>query len=208
LTGPAGPLTAAADPAWVAAVQRAAGNRAVAEALAQRIEPAAAPAPAPATSAEGTPGRVPRPDEVDHLLGVLPDLTEFRILRENSTQYNCFAWAIGDDTSIVGSRSQSGLYKDDHVDSWTDWLRKSHGFGRFVDGFDPAADLLLYGSAGWIEHAARKAEVPYGRLTFSSKLGGGNTASPVIQHDPHEIEGKQYGRIVRSLWRAPAPPAP
>jgi hypothetical protein len=29
----------------------------------------------------------------------------------------------------------------------------------------------------------------------------------VIQHAPHEVEGKQYGRIIRSLWReTPATP--
>ena len=206
MSGPAGPLTApAAAPAWVAAVQRAAGNRAVAGALAQRIEPAAAPAPAPATSAEGAPGREPRPDEITALRALLPDLTNFRILREPAGYYNCFAWAVGIDSRIIGSRTNEG-YNNDSVENWTDFLRKAHGFGRFADGFDPGADLLLFGETpGWIQHAARKAEVPYGALTFSSKLGGGNTESPVIQHAPHEVEGKQYGRIIRSLWREAAP---
>lgn len=201
---------------WVTAVQRAAGNRAVAAALVQRAAPEPVPAgpagavPGQAEPATGTggpepgaPGREPRPDEVEYLRGLLPGLTEFRILREPAGHYNCFAWAIGIDDRIVGSRAGDG-YSNDSVENWTDWLRNEHGFGRFFDGIDTSADLLLFGTPEWIQHAARKAESPYGTLTFSSKLGGGWMLSPVIQHAPWDLEGNQYGRIVRSLWRGPA----
>ena len=145
---PAGPLPAAATPhAWVTAVQRTAGNRAATGALAglvpvQRVDPA--PAPAPTSSPEGAPGREPRPDEVTELRALLPGLTEFRILREPAGYYNCFAWAVGIDSGFVGSRSGDG-YKDDSVESWTDWLKKTHGFTRSVDGFDPTPTCCCSG---------------------------------------------------------------
>ncbi len=57
-------------------------------------------------------------------------------------------------------------------------------------------------------HAARKADTPYGRLTFTSKLGARNK-SPVILHAPADLEGGGYGHALRSFWRgAPDPAAP
>jgi hypothetical protein len=53
-------------------------------------------------------------------------------------------------------------------------------------------------------HAARKADEPFGTLTFSSKLGGDFDDTPVILHEPGVFPERFYGKPLRSFWRAPA----
>ncbi len=164
--------------------------------------------PAPATEAghspEATLPREPNRTEVREWGDYFPNLTKFMIVREPEGSYNCFAWALGIDTQEI-------LYKDvkargsPNLDEWTTYLKEKHGFGKYVDGADENADLVLFGeNEQTIDHAARKAEQPVGRMTFSSKLGS-RSKTPVILHALRELEGGAYGQALRSFWRTTEP---
>ena len=211
---------------WVSSVQRLAGNRAVARALRdrphlQRAEPGppgTAPTVTPPTGTgpgeagpvEAGPatGREPTRQERAEWGDYFPDV-EFRILRPPEDGYNCFAWALRSTSGLVTYETlrQAGYNHD--LDGWTRFLAAAHGFGRSTDGLDPDAALVLYGdSPQSILHAARRADVPYDRLTFSSKLGGGTTKTPVILHAPADLQGMHYGKALRSFSTGPSPTAP
>ena len=198
---------------WVRSVQRLAGNRAVVAALLsiQRQEPPPTPTPAPpagGVTADG-PGRVPDKQEQGDWDDAFPDqdMAEFRIVVERAHGYNCFAWAVGVTTMDITSQTLFEAGYGATLDGWTKYLAERHGFGRFADGLDPSADIILYGnSVTQVLHAARKADTPYGRLTFTSKPGAQNH-SPVILHAPGDLEGGGYGRALRSFWRGAADPS-
>jgi hypothetical protein len=176
-------------------IQQLAGNRAATTALlaVQRSAP-------PQTAAE--PGRVPNAAEQEQWDDPFPEQATFRILVEPTYGYNCFAWAVGDTSRDITSDTIyfAGGYPAT-LDGWTKYLIERQGFARSADGLDPSADLLLYGaSATRVQHAARKAEEPFGSLTFTSKLGEQNK-SPVILHDPAAMSGGSYGVVLRSFWR-------
>ena len=178
--------------------------------IVQRQDDPRAPGESPALQDHAPPGRAPTPAEEDEIRAPFPRLREFRILREREGHYNCFAWALGDDSRLITSDTiwQEGGYQPG-LDGWTSYLRDRHGLGRFADGADESADVVLFGQQedpiATPEHAARKADVPFGRLTFSSKLGGGYSKMPVIQHALRDLEGGGYGTVLRSFWRTPAP---
>lgn len=164
--------------------------------------------PEPATelnqAPETTLPREPNRNEVREWGDYFPNLTKFMIVREPDGSYNCFAWAVGIDTREI-------LYKDvkesgsPNLEDWTTYLAKEHGFGKHADGADESADLVLFGeSETQIYHAARKAEQPVGKMTFSSKLGS-RSKTPVILHALRELEGAAYGKVLRSFWRSTAP---
>ena len=191
---------------WVGGAQRLAGNRAVADLLTNRFEvlqraddPAPAAAP-PAAAPPGT-GREPTKQERQEWGDYFPDV-EFRILRPPEDGYNCFAWAVGSTAGLLTYQmlEQAGFGHD--LDGWTGYLAAVHGFGHSADGLDEGADLILYGEGTQtILHAARRADVPFDRLTFSSKLGGGTTKTPVILHAPADVQGMHYGKALRSFRR-------
>lgn len=192
----------------VRTVQRLAGNRAALVALSviQREEPAQAPA----TSDVATdgPGRVPRNrSEQGEWDDAFPDsdTARYRILVEPASHpYNCFAWAVGVTTMEITFNTLKAAGYGPDLDGWTKYLDERHGFGRFADGLHSSADIILYGGSPiQVLHAARRAEVPYGDLTFTSKLGGRNF-SPVILHAPADLEGGGYGHALRSFWLGPA----
>ncbi len=157
-------------------------------------------------SGQTPPGREPTREERESYGGLFPNLTEFRVLRGPDDGYNCFAWAVGDDSRIITSDTiwGEGGYSS-NLDGWTNYLRDKHGFGKYVDRPNKNADLVLFGeSEQMIYHAARKAEQPFERMTFSSKLGDGGK-TPVILHALLDLEGKAYGKALRSFWRSGEP---
>jgi len=163
----------------------------------------------PQPPSQTAPGREPTRGELREWGDWFPNLTGFRILREPEGHYNCFAWAVGIDNRLItyGTLKELGYSHD--LDGWTRYLSDQHGFVWHADGPDERADLVLFGGSKYmVEHAARKAEQPFGKMTFSSKLGGGNTKSPVILHALLELEGKYYGNALRSFWRASKPVPP
>jgi len=188
---------------WLRSIQRLAGNRATSallrERAVQRAEPAAPPTPA---SSAGH-GREPTPSEHNDWDGVVPD-RPWRVLRPAEDGYNCFAWAVGETSFILTYAMVEPSGSSPTLDGWTTYLATHYGFARSADGLDPGADLILYGdSPTQILHAARRADEPYGELTFSSKIGGGVAATPVILHAPADIQSNLYGHALRSFWRAP-----
>ena len=133
-------------------IQQLAGNRAVATAL------LALQRDAPLQTA-AAPGRIPDAQEQERWDDPFPEDATFRILVEPTYGYNCFAWAVGDTSRDVTSDTIffAGGYAST-LDGWTKYLIERQGFGRFADGLDASADLILYGtSATRVQHAARKA---------------------------------------------------
>jgi len=203
-----GPLPTILGTAALRSIQQLAGNRAVATALLslQRDAPSQT-----AVGPASAPGRIPTPEERDQWDDPFPEDATFRILVEPTYGYNCFAWAVGDTSRDITSDTIffAGGYAST-LDGWTRYLIERQGFGRFADGLDTTADLILYGaSATQVLHAARKAEQSSGSLTFTSKLGERNK-SPVILHDAAAMNGGAYGHALRSFWRGAsgAEPAP
>ncbi len=180
--------------AWLRTLQRSAGNHAVAGMLGAR--PAVqreTPTPAP-----GAGSREPTKQERDEW-GAYFDGADFRMVRDPVGGFNCFAWAVGvTDRMITSDTLMQKGYRAD-LDGWTKYLADAYTLAPIGDGLDPAADLILYGSPTAIWHAARKAETPFDRLTFTSKLGDGKT--PVILHAPGDIQGSSYGQARRSFRR-------
>ncbi len=193
---------------WVGSVQRSAGNQAVVELLGRAVQrdpvPAAESAPPSAGGpvagpAGDAPSREPTAQERDKWGAWFPDM-EFRIVRPAESGYNCYAWAVGLTDRIISADTLMQANYQTNVDGWTRYLADHHRLTPTRDGLDPTADLILYGDLPtMIYHAARRADVPFGRLTFSSKLGDGE--SPVILHDPADIQGRAYGAAQRSFKR-------
>jgi hypothetical protein len=200
---PTGVVGRALADGWFSGLQRQAGNLAVTEWLRgrqalQRADPAVADAPR--VDAPVDTSREPSKQERDEWGSYFPD-TEFRILRPSEVGYNCFAWAVGLTTKLITSDTLMQANYTADLTGWTKYLAAEHGFRRSSDGLDGSADLILYGETpATIWHAARKADVAYRQMTFSSKLGDGR--SPVILHAPADIQGKQYGKAQRSFWRS------
>jgi hypothetical protein len=184
-------------------LQRLAGNRAVAAALGhrplvQRDEPAMAPA--------GVGSREPNSYELADWSGVVSS-QPFRIVRAAEDGYNCFAWALGSTSQLITNETLEKAGYEPNLAGWTGYVAELHGFGRHADGLDASADLILYGDSPTtmtIWHAARKADEPFGSLTFSSKIGGGYGKTPVILHAPADVQSNLYGIALRSFWRGPA----
>ena len=173
--------------------------------MVQRQEDPDSPSESLLSPNQTPPGREPTPNEKTDW-GVtdysFPKLTEFRILREPTYGYNCFAWAVGVESRSITTSTIMGLNYSMNLEGWTQYLKEKHGFVRHADGADAGADLVLFGeSEHMVWHAARKAEQPFGHMTFSSKLGE-RSKTPVILHDLLDLEGEAYGNALRSFWRA------
>ena len=197
------PATESARGSWTWAfhLQRTAGNRAVVAALAnqpqlQRTEPSLGAAP---TSGS----REPNKSEIADWAGYV-DSQPFRIVRSQESGYNCFAWALGSTSGSITYATLAAAGFGPDLTGFTGYLTTVHGFARHADGLDRSADLILYGSTEMVEHAARKADEPFGTLTFSSKLGGDYDATPVILHEPGVFPERFYGKPLRSFWRTAA----
>ena len=193
---------------WLATLQRLAGNDAVAGLLRPRSSvqrdapigesPIAGGGAGADTAVESS--REPTKQERAEW-GAYFDDADFRIVRPPEVGYNCFAWAVGAiDRMLTSDTLMQANYTPD-LDGWSKYLADKYRFAPTGDGLDASADLILYGQTPTsIWHAARKADAPFGRLTFSSKLGDGR--SPVILHAPADIQGRNYGAAQRSFRRA------
>jgi hypothetical protein len=136
------------------------------------------------------------------LLSLFPNLTDFRITSEDSYDYNCLAWVVGDTRQW-----------------WSPWPREDYywpvGKPRFITvqsimvayqvyGYEECSDgkletgyekIAIYAKDGEPTHAAKQLES--GRWT--SKLG----ELQDIEHGaPEELQGDQYGEIVTFMRRA------
>ena len=121
----------------------------------------------------------------------------FEITSEFSLEYNCIAWAAGDNTRWwwpTGSDYWPTDGTETTVDSFV------HVFGTI--GYEPTIDdsleaalekVALYAKDGHVTHTAR--QLADGRWT--SKLG----SDMDIEHELHGIEGEVYGTVVQILKR-------
>lgn len=143
-------------------------------------------------------------DDDGQRIGVGPSSPSVEVLRPADDGYNCFVWAVGSTSFILTYAMVEPSGSSSTLDKWTTYLATHYGFARSADGLDPNPDLILYGdSPTQVLHAARRADEPYGELTFSSKIGGGVDATPVILHAPADIQSNLYGHALRSFRRVP-----
>ena len=122
----------------------------------------------------------------------LPNLSEFDITSEFSEEYNCFAWALGDDSRWIDptadyAQRTADVSNESSINSVVGLFR-SAGYelcddGSLEDGYEKVA---IYVKDGEPTHAARQLE--NGRWT--SKLGKYED----IEHDSLEaLNGDGYG---------------
>lgn len=124
----------------------------------------------------------------------------FRITSDPTVEYNCIAWAAGDDTKW--------WWPDDEMQSfWPDGVARQETLAAFAMayatlGYAPCDDnglekgyekIALYAIDGMPTHAARQLRT--GRWT--SKLG----AEEDIEHELGAIEGSKYGYVALYLKR-------
>jgi hypothetical protein len=128
-----------------------------------------------------------------------------KVTSEESEEYNCFAWAAGDQsrkwdwTSHPGEAGRywpANLDRNGDVHDFIYLYAREGGYSLCSDGtlevgFEKIA--LYVGDDNEVKHAAR--QLPSGRWT--SKLGDYED----IEHDLAALEGGGYGRIMQFLKR-------
>ena len=121
-----------------------------------------------------------------------PNLLEFNVTSEPSEEYNCFAWALGDDSRWIDPTADyaqrvANVSNESPIDSVVELFRAA-GYelcadGRFEDGYKKVA---IYVKDGEPTHAARQL----GNGRWTSKLGKYED----IEHDSLEaLYGDGYG---------------
>ena len=122
----------------------------------------------------------------------LPNLSEFRVTSERSEEYNCFAWALGDDSRWIDPTADytqrvESVWNESPIDSVVElFLAAGYevcGDGRLEDGYEKVA---IYVKDGEPTHAARQL----GDGRWTSKLGKYED----IEHDSLEaLYGDGFG---------------
>jgi hypothetical protein len=124
-----------------------------------------------------------------------------RITSPATTDYNCIAWAAGEDFRwwwpLLGIYYwPTGVPYEETIDAFILAFR-TLGFNVCSDGVFEAdfEKVVIYATAaGTVKHMAR--QLPDG--TWTSKLG----SDVDIQHQaPHDVEGPAYGSAVQFLKR-------
>ena len=92
----------------------------------------------------------------------LPNLSEFNITSEPSEEYNCFAWALGDDSGWVDptvnyAQWMESVSNESPLDSVVELFREAGyelcGDGILEEGYEKVA---IYAKNGEPTHAARQ----------------------------------------------------
>ena len=118
----------------------------------------------------------------------LPNLSEFRVTSERSEEYNCFAWALGDDSRWIDptadyAQRTVNVSNESPIDSVVELFLVAGyevcGDGSLEDGYEKVA---IYAKDGEPTHAARQ-------------LGDGRwTSKPGKYHDiEHDSLDALYG---------------
>ena len=122
---------------------------------------------------------------------------QFEVTSEFSLEYNCIAWAAGDNSRWWWPAGGDYWPIDDASTAVDSFVR---AFATL--GYEPADDdsleagyekVALYAKAAHVTHAAR--QLASGRWT--SKLG----SDVDIEHELRGIEGDAYGAVVQLLKR-------
>lgn len=133
--------------------------------------------------------------------GPFPKLNQsnFKITSETTDDYNCIAWAAGEDDLWWWPHPDGywpeGIQKDLTVKAFTE-LYEGLGYSvckghAYETGYEKVA--LFAQQNGEPTHAAR--QLPGGMWT--SKMG----RSEDIQHELHVVEGTIYGKVVKIFKR-------
>jgi hypothetical protein len=145
------------------------------------------------------------PAEHDKLKRLFSGLSDdnFGITSQNTTSYNCLAWAVEIDTVRIdpgGGKWPATVPRSETIEALID-AYKTYGFEECADG-EPEkgyAKIALYAHpmTNRATHAAR--QLKNGKWT--SKLGDLQD----IRHDaPEALNGKDYGSV-RQYMRKPVP---
>ncbi len=129
-------------------------------------------------------------------------LTTWEISSEPDTQYNCIAWAAGDDSRFWWPAQRYfwplGVKRELSITAF-DELFRSLGFKECPDpgdGTESVQRLALFARGTEPTHAAR--QLINGRWT--SKLG---KFVDIVHHRVQDLEGHAYGLVVRMYCRDP-----
>jgi hypothetical protein len=123
--------------------------------------------------------------------------SRFEVTSESSLEYNCIAWAAGDDSCWWWPTGGNHWPIDDTGTTVDSFLKvfATIGFAHVADdsleaGYEKVAK---FAKEGRVTHAAR--QLANGRWT--SKLG----SDVDIEHELHGLEGEVYGSVVQLLKR-------
>ncbi len=133
----------------------------------------------------------------------LPRLADFNVTSEATPQYNCFAWALGNDSLWVDPTVEYGYWpdtipRDNTIDSVVKLFRQA-GYGPCSDGSLEIGyeKIAVYAMNGEVTHAAR--QLANGQWT--SKLG---RLEDIVHSTPEELQGdhcRSYGRLALFMVR-------
>ena len=130
----------------------------------------------------------------------LPQLVDFEVTSESTPDYNCFAWALGEDSQWIdpGGSWPENIPSDCTIDSFIELFRGA--------GYEPCGDgsleagrekIAIYSKDGSPTHAARQLE----NGQWTSKLG---RFEDIVHSTPEEIQGESkysYGRVAVFMIR-------
>ncbi len=127
----------------------------------------------------------------------LPDLVDFNVTSESTLRYNCFVWALGDDSQWIAPTGYYNYWPEDipnelTLDTIAELFRQAGyevcGDGSLEAGYEKVA---IYVKDGVPTHAARQL----GDGRWTSKLGKYED----IEHDSLDaLQGEgfgEYGRV-------------
>lgn len=133
----------------------------------------------------------------------LPHLVDFEVTSESTPQYNCFAWALGEDTRWIDPDPLFGYWPEDipsdgTINSFIELFRGAGyelcGDGSLEAGYEKIA---IYAMENSPTHAARQLE----NGQWTSKLG---TFEDIVHATPEELQGEfdhHYGRVAVFMIR-------
>lgn len=143
-----------------------------------------------------------RPDVNARLAAIcktFPNARNVEITSPATREYNCIAWAMGEDSRNWWPNGHGAGYWPSGT--MAELNRASFRWAFTSKGYQPCADgalvpgvekVCLYEKGGVPTHAAR--QLPSGR--WASKLGPDED----IEHDLSDLEGRRYGRP--AVWFA------
>ncbi|MEO8498219.1 MAG: hypothetical protein ABI614_24400 [Planctomycetota bacterium] len=123
--------------------------------------------------------------------------SRFEVTSEFSLEYNCIAWAAGDDARWWWPTG-GGYWPIDNTSTTSGSYLQAFATIGYVPADDAKLEtdyekVALYAKEGHVAHAAR--QLANGQWT--SKLG----SDVDIEHDLRSIEGEVYGTVVQLLKR-------
>lgn len=135
-----------------------------------------------------------------------PDIVDwgYDVTSDTTVEYNCIAWAAGDDTRVWWPGQEGSSYWPPGVPrvATLDAFREAFGTLGYVpcDTEDPEEGfekIAIYADpSGEPTHATRQIDAE----RWTSKVGGYQD----IQHPLRALEGAEYGRVVLFMKRAAA----